>query len=610
MCGIMAYKGAKKCLPIIINGLKKLEYRGYDSAGVSYIIDDQLKTFKSAGCVDELINNWIDFDLKCYIGIGHTRWATHGQPSQRNAHPHVTADDRLCIVHNGIVENYVTLQTELIEKGYIFTSETDTEVLLYLIYDYLVSSNLTLFECVKLALERVEGAYAIALLDRKSPDTMVVARKGSPLVIGVGQDSGEYYVSSDPIGLMEYTNNCIYLEDNSVVELSKELICYNMRNKIISECNISKLYNQWYNIDKGDYDFFMLKEIYDQPRIVADCLSGRLDGYRVKLGGLLGYENILSNAGHITILSCGSSWHAGLIAKYYFEEFCGIKTSVEYASEFRYRKPVLKEDDIVIAISQSGETADTLSAVELAKSKRAIVIGICNVADSSLVRLTECGVYCRAGAEIGVASTKAFVSQVLVLLLIALWIEQYQSSNKMIAEYRKAIIDTLRKLPVLIEETLKLNKNIRSLAARFYKSKNCIYLGREYNFPIALEGALKLKEISYIHAEGYPAAEMKHGPIALIDKNMPVVVISNNKKQYAKIVNNIKEVQSRKGKVIEVYSGENFSGDYGLKVPDVIDPLSPFLSSVVLQLFSYYCAVLRGYNVDKPRNLAKSVTVE
>lgn len=608
MCGIVAYRGNKKCLPILMDGLKRLEYRGYDSAGVSYIIDNKLKTFKSAGCVNELITNWIDFDMPTYVGIAHTRWATHGQPSQRNAHPHASADERISIVHNGIVENYVALQKELVDKGYLFISETDTEVLLYLIYDYLVTESLSLFEAVKLALERVVGAYAIAVIDRKDPDCIVVARKGSPLVIGVGERD-EYYVASDQLAVMGYTDNCVFVEDNSVVQIKSDLVCYNMRDKQISECNVSKVYNQWYNIEKGDYDHFMIKEIYEQPRTMADCLSGRLDGYRIKLGGLIGYENVLSNAEHITIISCGSSWHAGLIAKYYFEEFCGIKTSVEYASEFRYRKPVIKEDDIVIAISQSGETADTLSAVELAKSKGAIVVGVCNVADSSLARLTDCGVYCRAGMEIGVASTKAFTSQVIVLLLIALWIEQYQTSH-MFSEYRKAIIDDLRRLPLILEEVLKLNKEVRGLAAKFYKSKNCIYLGREYNFPAALEGALKLKEISYIHAEGYPAAEMKHGPIALIDKNMPVVVISNNKKQYHKIVNNIKEVQARNGKVIEIYSEDRFSGDYGLKVPCVVDPLSPIVSSVVLQLFSYYCAVLGGHNVDKPRNLAKSVTVE
>lgn len=609
MCGIVAYKGKKKCLPILLDGLKRLEYRGYDSAGVSYIICGKLITFKSAGCVNELINNWIDFEMESYIGMGHTRWATHGQPSQRNAHPHTTTDNRLSIVHNGIIENYAALQKELTDKGYLFSSETDTEVLLYLIYDYLVVDGHSLFESVKLALERVVGAYAICVLDNKSPDTMVVARKGSPLVVGVGSDEGEYYVASDTLAMMPYTNNFIFLGDHCVCEIKDKINCYDMKKEEVSQCNISKLYHQIYDIEKGDYDHFMIKEIYEQPKVVSDCLSGRIDGYRIKLGGLLEYENILSNADHITIISCGSSWHAGLIAKYYLEEFCGIKTTVEYASEFRYRKPVIKEDDVVIAISQSGETADTLSAVELAKSKGAIVIGVCNVVDSSLARMSDCGVYCRAGMEIGVASTKAFISQTLVMLLIALWIEQYQHDH-MISEYRCAIIDDLRGLSGTLEEVLKLNKSIRSLASKFYKSKNCLYLGREYNFPVALEGALKLKEISYIHAEGYPAAEMKHGPIALIDKNMPVIVVSNNKKQYNKIVNNIKEIQSRAGKVIEIYSGDNFSGDYGLKVPSVIDPVSPLVSTVALQLFSYYCAVLGGHDVDKPRNLAKSVTVE
>lgn len=608
MCGIMAYKGKRKCLPIILDGLKKLEYRGYDSAGVSYIIENKLITYKSPGCVNELINNWIDFEMPTYIGIGHTRWATHGQPSQRNAHPHATADERISIVHNGIIENYFALQKELIEKGYMFVSETDTEVLLYLIYDYILNEKCSLFTAVKLALERVVGAYAICVLDRKSPDTMVVARKGSPLVIGKGVES-EFYVASDPLAIVSYTNDIIFIEDSCVIEITDQLQCYNMKIQAVSECNVSKLYNQIYNIEKDGFDNFMMKEIFEQPRVVADCLSGRIDGYRIKLGGLIGYENILSNTDHITILSCGSSWHAGLIAKYYFEELCRIKTTVEYASEFRYRKPVIKEDDIVICISQSGETADTISAIELAKSKGAIVVGVCNVVDSSLARLTDCGVYCRAGTEIGVASTKAFTAQVLVMLLIALWIEQYQNEH-ILTEYRQIIIDDLRYLSIILEETLKLDRDVRKLAVKFYKSKNCLYLGREYNFPIALEGALKLKEISYIHAEGYPAAEMKHGPIALIDKNMPVIVVSNNKKQYTKIVNNIKEIQARKGKVIEVYSENRFSGDFGLKVPYVVDPVSPLVSNVVLQLFAYYCAVLRGHNVDKPRNLAKSVTVE
>lgn len=608
MCGIMAYKGRQKCLPIILNGLKKLEYRGYDSAGVSYIIENKLITYKSPGCVNELITNWIDFEMPTYIGIGHTRWATHGQPSQRNSHPHTTADERLSIVHNGIVENYFSLQKELVEKGYLFVSETDTEVLLYLIYDYLITDKCSLFTAVKLALERIVGAYAICVLDRRSPDTIVAARKGSPLVIGKGEES-EFYVASDPLAIVSYTNDIIFIEDSCVVEITDKLECYNMKSQTVSECNVSKLYNQIYNIEKDGFDNFMMKEIFEQPRVVADCLSGRIDGYRIKLGGLIGYENILSNADHITILSCGSSWHAGLIAKYYFEELCRIRTTVEYASEFRYRKPVIKEDDVVICISQSGETADTISAIELAKSKGAIVVGVCNVVDSSLARLTDCGVYCRAGTEIGVASTKAFTAQVLVMLLIALWIEQYQNEH-ILTEYRQIIIDDLRYLSIILEETLKLDRDIRKLAVKFYKSKNCLYLGREYNFPIALEGALKLKEISYIHAEGYPAAEMKHGPIALIDKNMPVIVVSNNKKQYTKIVNNIKEIQARRGKVIEVYSEDRFSGDFGLKVPYVVDPVSPLVSNVVLQLFAYYCAVLRGHNVDKPRNLAKSVTVE
>lgn len=611
MCGIVAYKGRQKCLPFLLDGLKRLEYRGYDSAGVAYIIGNQIFVQKQAGSVSDLINNRIDFEIESYTGIGHTRWATHGKPCYRNSHPHITADNRLAIVHNGIIENYEALKKELVEKGYFFRSDTDTEALLYLIYDYLMHETSDIFEAVKLALERVVGAYAIVVIDQKLDNRhkLVIARKGSPLVVGFGKEDGEFFVASDPCAIVNYADKMTYIEDNTVGIIDKELIVYSMNSQQISSCNIQKLEHQLEDIEKGDFPHFMLKEIYEQPKCLKDCWSGRIDGYRIKFGGLLGYEQKIGLANHITILSCGSSWHAGLIAKYYIEEFCNIKVSVEYASEFRYRKSCIREGDIVIGISQSGETADTLSAIELAKNKGAFVVGICNVVNSSLSRLTDCGIYLRAGSEIGVASTKAFSNQVLTLLMLSLWIEQNQPQH-MITEYRQAIIDEIKYIDYIIEQTLLLDNEIEGLAHRFSKAKNCLYLGREYNFPIALEGALKLKEISYVHAEGYPAAEMKHGPIALIDKNMPVIVLANYKKQYDKILNNIKEIQARNGKVITISNEDDTIGYENIKVPAVLDAMSVFVSSVVMQLFAYHSAIVRNCNVDKPRNLAKSVTVE
>jgi glutamine---fructose-6-phosphate transaminase (isomerizing) len=611
MCGIVAYKGRQKCLPFLLDGLKRLEYRGYDSAGVAYVIGNQIFVQKQAGSVTDLVNNRIDFDIESYTGIGHTRWATHGKPCYRNAHPHVTADNRLAIVHNGIIENYEVLKKELVEKGYFFRSDTDTEALLYLIYDYLLHETDNLFESVKLALERVVGAYAIVVIDQKLDNRhkLVIARKGSPMVVGIGKEDGEFFVASDPCAIVNYAENVVYVEDNSVGIIDEELTIYNMNSQDISPCNVQKLEHQLEDIEKGDFPHFMLKEIYEQPKTLKDCWSGRIDGYRIKLGGLLGYEKKFSSANHITILSCGSSWHAGLIAKYYIEEFCNIKVSVEYASEFRYRKCCIKPGDIVIGISQSGETADTISAIELAKKSGAFVVGICNTVNSSLSRLTDCGIYLRAGSEIGVASTKAFSNQVLTLLLLSLWIEQNQNHH-MVTEYRQAIVDEIKYIDHLVERTLLLNDEIKNLANKFVKAKNCLYLGREYNFPIALEGALKLKEISYVHAEGYPAAEMKHGPIALIDKNMPVIVLANYKKQYDKIINNMKEIQARNGKLITITNQNDVIGNYGIQVPSTLDPMSVFVSSVVMQLFAYHSAVLRKCDVDKPRNLAKSVTVE
>jgi glucosamine--fructose-6-phosphate aminotransferase (isomerizing) len=609
MCGIFAYKGGQWCLPFLLNGLKKLEYRGYDSAGVALLENERIVLYKQAGSVEDLIEE-LKGIKKGYssMGMGHTRWATHGNPSGRNAHPHATHDNKLCIVHNGIIENYSVLKTELKEKGYMFASQTDTEVLLNLIHDYWINDkDLDLLRATKLALERVVGAYAIVLMEQAS-DRLIIARKGSPLVVGVGKTDGEFFLSSDTTALSCCADKVIYLEDEIIGEIGQNITIYNMVHGGLSSCNVEKLEHQLYDIDKGNFDSFMLKEIYEQPKIIKDCIAGRIDGYRIKLGGLMGHEKIFETLDHITIVACGSSWHSGLLAKYYIEELCHIKVSVEYASEFCYRKPYIKSGDVIIGISQSGETADTINALKLAKDCGAFIIGICNVVNSSISRLTDCGIYLRAGAEIGVASTKAFTNQILVLLLLSLWIEQIRGTCDY--EYRKAIVDGIRGLSGTITNTLNLNDKVEMLSRKFSKAKNCLYLGRGYNFPIALEGALKLKEISYIHAEGYPAAEMKHGPIALIDKNMPVLVIANNKNQLDKIESNIKEIQARKGKIITIYSQEEWIGDYGIRVPSTIDILSVFSSVVLLQLFSYHIAKLRGCNVDKPRNLAKSVTVE
>jgi glucosamine--fructose-6-phosphate aminotransferase (isomerizing) len=609
MCGIVAYKGPDKCLPFLYEGLKRLEYRGYDSAGVAYIQNDHLIIYKQAGSVDDLKQEYLNFGVPAYIGMGHTRWATHGPPCSRNAHPHSTMDGRLAIVHNGIIENYQSLKTELLDKGYMFRSDTDTEVLLCLIYDYLITLSCDVFEAVKLSLERVVGAYAIVVMDIKKPFELVIARKGSPLVVGIGKKSGEFFVGSDCIAVAGYAEDIVYLEDGIVGKIDQNLSLYHLESNVYTPINIERIEHQLEDIEKGDYESFMLKEINEQPSSVSRCISGRIDGYKIKFGGLLGYEGRISQAQHITIISCGSSWHAGLIAKYYIEELCGIKVSVEYASEFKYRKPAIEPGDIVVGISQSGETADTIGAIETAKDKGAFCIGLCNSVNSSLTRLTNCGIYLKAGTEIGVASTKAFTNQVVTLLMLALWIEQNKNMNM---DYRQSIIPQLYMLPEIIQKTLQLSDNVMEIAQKFYKTKNCLYLGRGYNFPVALEGALKLKEISYIHAEGYPAAEMKHGPLALVDNKMPVVVIANNKNYQEKIISNIAEIRARSGRVVSLVkeSSLDIPSDYSIMLPDTIDSLSPIVSSVILQLLAYYIAMLRGCNIDKPRNLAKSVTVE
>lgn len=603
MCGIVAYKGEQKCLPFLLEGLKSLEYRGYDSAGVCLLVNKSLINIKQAGSVDDLKTSIQNPDILAKTGMAHTRWATHGKPCKRNSHPHVTSDNKLAIIHNGIIENYLDLKAEL-EKKYSFTSDTDSEVLLYQIYEF-VQEGEDILTSVKCALRKVVGAFAIVVLGENGQ--MIIARKGSPLVVGlgvneimVGSDSGAF---GDRAGL-----GIVHLKDNSVGEISDKLNVYDLSEGIEIDYEIEQVYNHSLRVEKGEYDSFMLKEIFEQPKTVDDCLRGRLDGYRVKLGGLIGYENIFKKVNHITIVSCGSSWHASLLAKYYIEEFCKIKVSVEYASEFRYRKPVINKGDIVVGVSQSGETADTLGALEIAKIYGAITVGICNVVSSSMSKLTDCGIHLRSGVEVGVASTKTFTNQVVCLLLLALWIEQVD--GVLSVDHRKAIIDDLRELPETIETTLRSLEAVEFVAESFMDMTNCLFLGRGYNFPVALEGALKLKEISYVHAEGYPAAEMKHGPIALIDKDMPVVVVANNYENHNKIINNMKEIQARDGKIIVIYSNYGELGDYRIRVPSICDPLSPLLSVVPLQLFSYYSAKLRNKNVDKPRNLAKSVTVE
>ena len=601
MCGIIAYTGSNNCIPILLHGLSALEYRGYDSAGISIVQDGLIKTSKCLGEVNGLLPMVLDCESVC--GIGHTRWATHGQPSVINAHPHVTSDKRLSIVHNGIIENYLDLKKEL-EQKYSFVSDTDSEVLLYQIYDFMQKGE-GILNSVKIALKKVVGAYAIVVMGENGQ--MIIAKKGSPLVVGLGVN--EIMVGSDSGAFGDRaTLGIVYLKDSSIGEITDKLNVYDLHEEIEINYEIERVYDKSLAIDKGNYDSFMLKEIFEQPKTVSDCLRGRLDEYSIKLGGLIGYEHIFKKANHITIVSCGSSWHASLLAKYYIEEFCRIKVCIESAGEFRYRKPVINKGDIVVGVSQSGETADTLGALEIAKICGAITVGICNVVGSSMSKLTDCGIHLRSGVEVGVASTKTFTNQVICLLLLALWIEQIKEVLGI--DHRQVVIDDLRKLPEYIEESLRSCENIQSVAREFSTMSSCLFLGRGYNFPIALEGALKLKEISYIHAEGYPAAEMKHGPIALIDKNMPVIMIANNYNNHSKIINNMKEIQARDGKIIAIYANSGDVGDYIIRVPNICDVLSPLLSIVPLQLFAYYSAVLRNKNVDKPRNLAKSVTVE
>jgi glutamine---fructose-6-phosphate transaminase (isomerizing) len=612
MCGIVAYLGSAEAYPKLIKGLKRLEYRGYDSSGVA-LHNGDLLVYKKKGKVSDLEKHAEHQPLKATMGIGHTRWATHGEPNDVNAHPHLSSNGRLALVHNGIIENYDLLKTALLKEGHVFHSDTDTEVLVNLIQAVQDRDQLPLEEAVRLALTRVIGAYAIVVLDQHEPDKLVAARKASPLVLGLGDN--EFFVASDATPIVEHTNRVIYLNDEEIAVVHRNGT-YDIKS-INNESQtpfIHELDMKIEMLEKGGYDYFMLKEINEQPNTLRDCMRGRINADEgwIHLGGLAEYANKVSNAKRFVMIGCGTSWHAGLIGEYLFEDLARIPVEVEYASEFRYRNPVISEKDVVIAISQSGETADTLAALEIAKEKGAFLYGIVNSVGSSIARTTHSGSYIHAGPEIGVASTKAFTGQVTLLTLMALYLAHHRGTIS--EEYYRKLIVELTLIPEKIKKVLQQDDKIKYIAAEIKDNQNAIYLGRGYNFPVALEGALKLKEISYIHAEGYPAAEMKHGPIALIDENMPVIVIATNRSAYDKIVSNIQEVKARKGRVIAIVpeGDETISkiADYTIEIPETEDPLSPLLAVIPLQLLSYYTAVMRGCNVDQPRNLAKSVTVE
>jgi len=612
MCGIVAYIGPREAYPILIKGLHRLEYRGYDSAGIC-LLNDDLHIYKCKGKVSELELFIEGKDISGTIGMAHTRWATHGEPNQVNAHPHFSRNKSLAIIHNGIIENYASLRSELINRGYVFTSETDTEVLIYLIEDIKENEKVELEEAVRIALNQVIGAYAIVVISKENPNLLIAARKGSPMVIGVGK--GEFFVASDATPIVEYTNNVVFMNDEeiAIIERNKKLKIITIRNQKKTPY-IQKLELSLTSIEKGGFDHFMLKEIYEQPRSIRDSMRGRLHPEQgiISLGGIREYEQKLINAKRIIITACGTSWHAGLVGEYLFEDLARIPVEVEYSSEFRYRNPIICEEDILIAISQSGETADTLAAIELAKSKGATVLGICNVVGSSIARATHAGIYTHAGPEIGVASTKAFTAQVVVLTLMALKIALKKGT---ITQSRfHTILSELETIPDKVEATLRQNEQVKAIAKIYKDVRNFLYLGRGYNFPVALEGALKLKEISYIHAEGYPAAEMKHGPIALIDNLMPVVVIATKKGTYEKVISNIQEVKARKGKIIAIINEGDTTvkklADHYIEIPETEEFLVPLIATIPLQLLSYHIAVMRRCNVDQPRNLAKSVTVE
>lgn len=615
MCGIVGYIGPKNAYDVILKGLQRLEYRGYDSAGVALYADDELKICKTKGKVSELVKKCESEDITSgHIGIGHTRWATHGEPNDVNSHPHVSNSGDLVIIHNGIIENYESLKEELTNRGYSFESDTDTEVLINLIEDVKKKENVKLGKAVQVALNQTVGAYAIAVFDRNKPNEIVVARLGSPLAIGVGED--EYFIASDASPFIEFTNKSIYLEDGemAVVRLGRDIKVRKIKSDKLIEPYVQELQLSLDQIEKAGYEHFMLKEIYEQPQAIKDTYRGRMlpEKGLIRMAGIDDNIEKFLNAKRIIVIACGTSWHAGLVSEYLFEDFARIPVEVEYASEFRYRNPIITQDDVVIAISQSGETADTMAAIKIAKEKGAFVFGVCNVVGSSISRETHAGAYTHAGPEIGVASTKAFTTQITLLTLISLKLGKRKGeiSNSQFHAY----LNELDSIPKKIEKTLKTNDEVLKVAEAYKNAKNCLYLGRGHNFPVALEGALKLKEISYIHAEGYPAAEMKHGPIALIDEMMPVVVIATKKGHYEKVVSNIQEIKSRKGKIIAVVTEGDKSvkqmADHILEVPDTFEEFTPLLTTIPLQLLSYHIAVMLGKNVDQPRNLAKSVTVE
>lgn len=615
MCGIVGYIGSRDAYPIIIKGLQRLEYRGYDSAGIALFNDEKIKVSKTKGKVSDLKKKAeAEKNTTGSLGIGHTRWATHGVPNDVNSHPHISNSGNLVVIHNGIIENYAPLKKELMNRGYAFESDTDTEVLINLIEDVKKKENVKLGKAVQIALNQVVGAYAIAVFDRSKPDEIVAARLGSPLAIGVGED--EFFVASDASPFIEYTNNAIYLEDGeiAIIRLNKEIKIRKIKDDSLVDPYVQELQLNLEQIGKGGYDHFMLKEIYEQPNAIIDTYRGRLLAKKgiIKMSGIEDNLEKFTNANRIIVIACGTSWHAGLVSEYIFEEFARIPVEVEYASEFRYRNPIIYENDVVIAISQSGETADTLAAIKLAKEKGAFVFGVCNVVGSSIARETHAGAYTHAGPEIGVASTKAFTTQITILTLIALRLAKAKGTMSH-TDYHYHL-NELELIPEKIEKSLDFNEHIKDIAAKYKDAANFLYLGRGFNFPVALEGALKLKEISYIHAEGYPAAEMKHGPIALIDEQMPVVVIATKKGHYEKVVSNIQEIKSRKGKIIGVVTeGDKVVkeiADYVIEVPETLESLTPLLTTIPLQLLSYHIAVMRGCNVDQPRNLAKSVTVE
>ena len=616
MCGIVGYIGFREAYPIVIKGLKRLEYRGYDSAGIMLCEGKDIKISKTKGKVSDLEEKSEAIaSSKATIGMGHTRWATHGVPNDINSHPHVSNSGNIVIIHNGIIENYEPLKKELLKRGYTFTSDTDTEVLVNLIEDVKIKENIKLGKAVQIALNQVVGAYAICVFDKENPDEIVVARLGSPIAIGVGED--EFFIASDASPFIEYTSNAIYLEDEemAIVRLHKPLKIRKIKDDSLVDPYIQELQMNLEQIEKGGYDHFMLKEIYEQPNVIKDTYRGRLLAYQgiIQMAGVEDNLEKFLHAERILIVACGTSWHAGLVAEYVIEEFARIPVEVEYASEFRYRNPIINKNDVVIAISQSGETADTLAAIKLAKERGAFVFGVCNVVGSSISRETNAGAYTHAGPEIGVASTKAFTTQITVLTMIALRLAKAKGtlSNSDFHRY----LQELEVIPEKVAEALaSTNEMAKEIAAKFKDATNCLYLGRGYNFPVALEGALKLKEISYIHAEGYPAAEMKHGPIALIDEQMPVIVIAPKQGHYDKVVSNIQEIKSRSGKIIAIVTKGDTQvrglADHVIEIPETSDALSPLITTIPLQLLSYHIAVLRKCNVDQPRNLAKSVTVE